>query len=124
MNTMKIDDVLIIRTSTELTITTNGKPTSGMIWGQGSDKFNIVLQDVYLNGTRNDSHINIFGDLNLTISGTNKIDVTGNGIECANLTVTADSTGSLVLAGTVMDCVGWGYVRYRQSYSERRHSGI
>ncbi len=97
------NDVLIIRTSTELTITTNGKPTSGMIWGQSSDKFNIVLQDVYLTGTKNDTHINFFGNLNLTISGTNKIDVTGYGLECVNLTITSVSTGSLVLAGTVMD---------------------
>ncbi len=93
-------DVLTIKTDTKLTITTNGKPTAGMIWGQGPAEFNIVLQDVYLNGTRNDSHINIFGGLNLTISGTNKIDVTGNGIDCARLIVTADSKGSLVLAGT------------------------
>lgn len=95
-------DVLTIKTNTELTITTNGNPTSGMIWGQGPDEFNIVLQDVYLTGTKNDTHINFFGNLNLTISGTNKIDVTGYGLECVNLTITSASTGSLVLAGTGM----------------------
>lgn len=105
-------DVLTIKTATELTITTNGNPTAGMIRGQGPAEFNIVLQDVYLNGTENDSHINFFGNLNLTISGTNKIDVTGYGLECVNLTITSVSTGSLVLAGTVMDLrLGGDYSR-------------
>lgn len=92
------DGNLHILTSTKLTITTNGKATSSMIRGDTRGiTYNIVFRDLYLNGKQNDSHVVFLGHINLTIFGTNKIDVYGVGFTSGSLTITADSTGSLSL---------------------------
>lgn len=94
-------DILYILTSAKLTISTGGNPTSGMILGLATGiTYNLEFNNLYMVGTKNDTHVALNGSTKLTITGTNIIDVTGNGLAASNLTITSDSTGSLDIKGT------------------------
>lgn len=95
------DGDLHILTTTKLTITTNGKPTSSKIKGDTyGETYNLVFNNLSIKNADNANHVEILGNLNLTIIGTNKIDVGGVGLTSSNLTITSDSTGSLDIKGT------------------------
>lgn len=93
------DGSLLILTNTKLTITTNGKETADKIFSNNSN-LNLVFNNLSMKSTDNVNHIELQGSVELTIIGTNVIDVVGVGLTTGNLTITSESTGSLYIEGT------------------------
>lgn len=101
-----VDGELRILTDTELTITTNGNPIAQKIKGLTKGlTYNLVFNNLSLNGQDPGNHAEFWGHVNLTILGTNKIDVKGVGLNAGSLTITSNSTGSLDIKGTDSDAL-------------------